>query len=244
MAILKNAIIKEIQDTIENSNIFSKNDFKFEFPDTGNILAHIQYRASKQYSFSIEEDSIKKTHREISSMSNIFSGRLEHEELATVFRTKQKPGKHKNEEKNTHGNIDECISEIRNWLYHLDTDLKNEIDFDIENISDSDIDDFEVKLDEKFPNEKEKFTDVEKEDLFKKLDELQKRIEQLEQNAHSKKVIDIIEQSKNELATYPKKSWWLKLYNKVHGINQGANLAIEFKNNIGQLWEIVDNILK
>lgn len=230
MAILKNSIIKEIQDTIENSKNFSIGDFKFEFPDKGNILAHIQYRASKQYSFSIEEDSIKKTHREISSMSNIFSGRLEHEELATVFRTKQKPGKHKNEEKNTHGNIDECISEIRNWLYHLDIDLKNEIDFDIENISD--IDDFEVKLDEKFPNEKEKFTDIEKEDLLEKLDELQKRIEQLEQDVHSKKAIENIEQSKNELATYPKKSWWLKFYNRVNGIKKRGGIELEVQKEI------------
>lgn len=240
MAILKNSIIKEIQDTIESSNKFSKNDFKFEFPDEGKVLAHIQYRASKQYSFSIEEDSIKKTHREISSMSNIFSGRLEHEEFATVFRTKQKPGKHKNEEKIAHANIDECIREIRNWLFNLDIDLKNEIDFDIENISD--IDNFEVKLDEKFPNDREKFTDVEKEDLFKKLDELQKRIEQLEQNANSKKAIENIEQSKNELATYPKKSWWLKFYNRVNGMNQGADLALEVKNKISQLLEFTDNI--
>ena len=240
MPILKNSVIREIQNTIENSNNFSRDDFKFEFPNEGNVLAYIIYRASKQYSFSIEEDSIKKTHREVSSISNIFSGRLEHEEFETVFRIRKKPGQHKNTETSTHRNFHECISEINNWLFNLDTELKSEIDFDVENILD--IDDFEAKLDEKFTDDREKFSDIEKEDLLKKLNELQQRIEQLEQDANSKKLIDNIEQSKNELATYPKKSWWLKLFNRVKSINQGADLALDVKNKIGQLLEFADNV--
>lgn len=240
MPILKNSVIKEIHNTIENSNNFSRDDFKFEFPNEGKVLAHIIYRASKQYSFSIEEYSIKKIHREIPGMSNIFSGKLEHEEFETVFRTKQKPGKYKNEETFTCIDIDECIREIRNWLFNLDTELKSEIDFDVENILD--IDDFEAKLDEKFTDDREKFSDIEKEDLLKKLNELQERIEQLEQDANSKKLIDNIEQSKNELTTYPKKSWWLKLFNRVKSINQGADLALDVKNKIGQLLEFADNV--
>lgn len=234
MAILKNSIIKEIQNTIENSNNFSRDDFKFEFPDEGNVLAHIEYRASKQYSFSIEENVI-----------NDFLGiglALKNQKLERALQTRQKPGNHKNEEMFTHEDINECISKISFWLMNLDNDLQSVIDFEIEKISD--IDDFEIKLNAKFTNETEKFTDIEKENLFKKLDELQKRIEQLEQDTNSKKVIENIEQSKNELATYSKKSWWLKFYNRVKGIHRGVNLALEFKDNIDNLLEIVDNVFK
>lgn len=232
MAILKNSVIKEIQNIIENSNNFSRNDFKFEFPDKGNVLALIQYRASKQYSFSIEENIINN----FLALGTV----LQNKEAERVLQTRQKPGNHKNEEISTCVDIDECIREVRTWLFNLDTELKSEIDFDIESISD--IDDFEVKLNEKFKNDREKFTDIEKENLLKKLNELQQRIEQLEQDANSKKLIENIEQSKNELATYPKKSWWLKFFNRVKSINQGADLALEIKNKISQLLEFTDNV--
>ena len=133
MPILKNSVINQIQRIIEDSNNFSKNDFKLEFPNKGNVLAHIQYRASKQYSFSIEENVV-----------NNFLGiglALQNQKFETVLQTKEKPGNHKNEEISTHNSIDDCIKRIRTWLFNLDADLKSEIDFDIENISD--IDNFE-----------------------------------------------------------------------------------------------------
>ncbi|QIR75105.1 hypothetical protein FA592_02275 [Sulfurospirillum diekertiae] len=234
MAILKNSIIKEIQDTIANSNQFSKDDFKFEFPNEGKILAYIEYRASKQYSFSIEENVV----------GNFFALglSLENKKIETVIQTRQKPGNHKNEEIFTHENIDECIKKIRNWLFNLDIDLKSIVDFDVDTVSY--IDDFEEKLNKKFTSETEKFTDFEKEDLFKKLDELQKRIEQLEQDVNSKKAIENIEQSKNELETYPKKSWWLKFYNRAQGIQQGVHLALEYRKDIDNLLDIIINALK
>ena len=56
MSILNKKTIEKIFNSLKQSNIFNVNDFKIEFPDNGNILVMISFRASDKYFFSIEEN--------------------------------------------------------------------------------------------------------------------------------------------------------------------------------------------
>jgi hypothetical protein len=232
MAQIRNTKIQDIKDKINASRIFSINDFKLEFPDVGNVLAKIVLRGSSKYSFSIEENYIFEKESSIFNLS--FTPQNYKKEK--TFQTLKKPGYNKNFEVDNHKDIDECISQISSWLSNLDEDLKNEEIFD--NIEDfSNIDEFEKKLDKNFPNENEKFTNEEKENLIQKINELQSRIEKLESNDSTKKSIQSLEESKVEIKTYPKKAWWLKFYNRFHSANKGLILLNDLKDNFTKLIE-------
>ena len=223
---IRNTKIQEIKNTLDSSKLFLLNDFKLEFPEEKNVLVKIILRGSSKYSFFIEESYVLKSKPTALGISKNYN-----EEK--IFQTIQKPGKNKNIEIDEHNDIDGCIYQISSWLYYLNEDLQNEFNFeDIEKVQN--IDEFEKRLNENFPDENEKFTQQEKENLFEKLNELQERIEKLEQNNDTKKQIETIEQSKIEIEKYPKKAWWLKFYNRFNSLNNGLNLL----NNIG------DNIIK
>ncbi len=225
---IRNIKVENIYHSIKSSKNFSLDDFKIKFPDDGNILVEISFRASTKYSFSIEENNI-----------NIFSSltsTISNQKPEKVHQTIEKPGDNKNIEIHNHENLDSCINKITSWLYNLDEDLKNEFIFDdIEHISD--IEEFEEKLNKEFPDENEKFTQDEKEKLLTKINELQERIEKLEQDNNTQKQIELLEKSKNELEKYPKKAWWLKFYNRFNSLNKGLNLLNDISDNAMKLLE-------
>ncbi|WP_415395915.1 hypothetical protein [Sulfurimonas sp. CS5] len=235
MPIIRNTKIQSIKNKIDESTLFSIDDFKFEFPEDGNILASIQFRGSSSYSFNIEENLIKK--ETYSAFGALYIQPLSNQkvEREKVLQTIEKPGGIKNREINNHDSIDQCIYGIGSWLLYLNEDLKNNIDFSIDDITD--IEDFEIKLNEKFKDDTEKFTRIEKEELTNRLEELQKRIEKLEENSSLKESIEIIEQSKNELQTYPKKSWWLKFYNRTRSVKNVLELSNEVQSQVVTLLE-------
>lgn len=229
MPLIRNIKIQNIKDTIISSELFSINDFKFDFPEEGNVLALITLRGSSKYSFAIEETFL-------SNGIFDFQHTLQNKSREKVIRTVQCPGDNKNYEVYTHQDIDDCINKIHYWLINLDEDLKSIDIFD--NINDiNNIEEFEKKLDEQFPNENEKFTEEEKENLLEKINQLQKRIETLEKNANTENQIQILEESKIELNSYPKKTWYLKIYNKLTNVNNGFILVNELKDNISKFLE-------
>lgn len=230
---IRNTKIQDIYHIIKSSKKFSMDDFKIKFPDDGNVLVEILFRASSKYSFNIRENMISNSIIDIQlTMAN--------KKRETVLQTIEIPGSSKNIEIHNQDNIDSGIRKISSWLHNLDEDLQNEFDFgDIRKVQN--IDEFEKKLNENFPNENEKFTQQEKENLTQKLQELQERIEKLEQNNDTKKQIEIIEQSKIEIEKYPKKAWWLKFYNRFNNLNNGLNLLNNIGDNITKLLEKFGN---
>jgi len=232
VAQIRNVKIQDIKDKINESKLFSLNDFKFEFPDNGDIIAKIVFRGLNRYSFIIKETFVKNEND-----SNAFSVlNFRSQKIKRTWQTIAIPGKVKIEERVENDDIDICIHSISSWLYNLDEDLKNEFNFeDIEAFQN--IDEFEKRLNKNFPDENEKFTHQEKEDLTQKLQELQERIEKLEQNNDTKKQIEIIEQSKIEIEQYPKKAWWLKFYNRFNSLNNGLNLLNNISDNITKLLD-------
>jgi hypothetical protein len=226
---IRNTKIQDIYHIIKSSKKFLIDDFKIEFPDNGNILVKILFRTSSKYSFNIEENIVSNSIFDIQlTMAN--------KKREVVLQTIEKPGNSKNKEIHNHENIDSCIDKISSWLQSLDEDLQNEFNFeDIEAFQN--IDEFEKRLNENFPDENEKFTQQEKENLTQKLQELQEKIEKLEQNNDTKKQIEIIEQSKIEIEKYPKKAWWLKFYNRFNSLNNGLNLLNNISDNIIKLLD-------
>lgn len=226
---IRNTKIQNMKNKITSSRLFDINDFKLEFPDTGNVLAKISLRGSNKYSFSIEENY---TSNGILDMQLT----LQNKQREKVIQTLQSPGQNKNFEVHNHKNIDKCIEELDIWLINLDEDLKHE---DILDTMDNslDIDEFEEKLNDKFPDESEKFTKDEQENLIAKINKLQERIEKLEKNENSENSIKALEESKLEVETYPKKTWWLKFYNRFHNVNKGVVLINDLRENIAKLIE-------
>ena len=187
MTILNKKRIQEIYDTITHSKIFTIDDFKIEFPDKGNILAKIHFKASSQYTFSIvENDGL-----------NIFNMPLlnNNHKKEISFQTIEKPSDNKNEEILEHENLTKCIERIYYWLENLDYDLKI-----INNQDDKESDkEFEERLNKIFPDENERFSQDEIKELREKIEILQERIATLEQNESSKKVFETFEKDILEL---------------------------------------------
>ncbi|MGJ0288544.1 hypothetical protein [Aliarcobacter cryaerophilus] len=222
MSILNKKTIEKIFNSLKQSNIFNVNDFKIEFPDNGNILVMISFRASDKYFFSIEENF---------TSDNIFSLPFsKSKDQKLILQTVVIPGNIKNHEIITHKDIDDCIRNISLWLYNLDIELKNDFSFEFED--QSKLEEFEQKLNEKFSNDNERFSKDEKEILIKKINDLLKRVEQLEENKYKEQQIKVLEDSKKELEKYPKKAWYLKMYNRIHSINNGFILINSIKDNI------------
>jgi tetrahydromethanopterin S-methyltransferase subunit B len=230
MAQIRNIKIQDIKHKINESKLFSINDFKFEFPNNGDVVAKIIFRGLSKYSFSIKETLVPDK-----NYSDFLPSSLQSKNMKKAWLTREIPGESKTIESVEHDDVDSCIISIASWLHNLDEDLKFE---DIEEIilNNSDIASFEEKLNEKFPDETEKFSSDEKESLLKKLNELQERIEKLE-DENSQRQIEILEQSKKELNNYPKKAWYLKIYNKFTNVNNGFMLANSLKDNVMKFLE-------
>ncbi|QDF27972.1 hypothetical protein [Halarcobacter anaerophilus] len=242
---IRNTKIQDIKHQINQSQLFSINDFKFDFPDEDEILVKIIFRASNKYLFSIFDDyTIKKEPTPLFGLS--FTQPSYSKEK--VLQVKMSPGNDKNIEVLKIDNLDEGIGKISSWLYNLDEDLKCENLFD-EMENSSNIDDFEEVLNKKFTNENEKFTNEEKENLIKKISELQERIEKLEDENKSipsfdkkkEESIKSFEESKKEINLYPKKAWWLKTYNRFQTMDKWFTLANKLTSNIKDLLENIQN---
>ncbi|WP_066408684.1 hypothetical protein [Aliarcobacter skirrowii] len=222
MSILNKKRVQEIYNTIAHSKIFTIDDFKIEFPNEGNILVEIHFKAYSKYSFSIiEVDGLG-----IFSMPLLNNNYKKEISLQTI----EKPSDNKNKEILEHENLDKCIERIYYWLLNIDSDLKNDFNLELEKQTNSE--EFEQRLNEIFPDDNERFTKEEKEILVEKINDLLKRVEQLEENDHKEQQIKVLDDSKNELEKYPKKAWYLKIYNRINNINNGFILINSIKDNI------------
>lgn len=231
MTILNKKRIQEIYDTITYSKIFTIDDFKIEFPDKGNTLAKIHFKASGKYTFLIiENDGL-----------NIFNMPLlnNNHKKEISFQTIEKPSDNKNEEKLEHENLDKCIERIYYWLQNLDVDLKIINNQDNEETNKE----FEDRLNELFPDENERFSQDEIKELREKIEILQEKIVTLEQNESSKKVFEIFEHSKKDIEIYPKKTWYLKTYNRLRQIKDSTSLVISLRNNLQEIFGYINDIL-
>lgn len=234
---LRNIKIADIKNMIKQNKQFSIDDFQFEFPESSNQLALIKFRATPKYYYYIEENVVNNGLLGLSATL----GNLKRE---TVLQTIECPGEYKNYQTKDQTSIDECIKDIKNWLYRLDADLKN---IHLDSSFDENIDEFISKIDEFIENPEDLFSADEKKHIIDKLNELQDRVNQLEKSQtispeHLEQTNEIIRLSKNNLETYPKKAWIVMTYNKLKGINGIFKTAIEFKEQFEKFLEWGNNI--
>ena len=161
-----------------------------------------------------------------------------------VLQTIEAPGEYKNEQTNNHTSIDICINAISSWLRRLHDDLEN-----INVLSTtSDMDNIQNLLDEKIPNEEEQFSNQEKNNLESKLQELQERIEKLELSGEINKddanhSIKILEDSKQNLQTYPKKAWYLNFYNRMKATDGVMKTLLNVKDKGVNFLEFIKDFI-
>lgn len=238
MPALRRKKIENIKMIIVDNGKFSIGDFLLEFPDSGNVLTSIRFRANQDFKFVIKEDSEPDINMVPVGLNMNFK-------YKNIYYTIEEPGEFKNQDKNECKNINDCIRNINNWLNNLDDELKS-IHIDI--LNDENIDDFLSKFDEVTDSTEKLFTIEEKERIIQSLNELQERVKQLEESQQvtsevAIKTNEIIEISKRNLETYPKRAWLLMTYNKFKGLNGVFKTAIEFKEQLGKLLEWGNNIM-
>jgi len=238
MATLRNTQIQEIKNTFKESKDFTMDDFILDFPDDHNRLVTIQYRGLSKYYFYIEENIL------YSSSFLAITEKINGGGKKTL-QTVEAPGEYKNQQTSNHENFNSCIYQVRTWLGNLRDDLKNINACSVSKISD--MDKIQEILDEKIPNEEERFSNEDIVDLEKKLQELQERIEILENEGEisseeANKSTKIIEQSKDNLQTYPKKAWYLNFYNKMKSVDGVMRTLSGLKGHAGGLLEWFDII--
>jgi hypothetical protein len=169
---LRNVKIASIKDMIKQNKQFSIDDFQFEFPENSNQLALIKFRASPKYYYYIEENKVNNGLLQLGAVLN-------NQKIETVLQTMECPGEYKNYQTKNHTSIDECITDIKNWLFRLDADLKN---IHMDSSFDENIDDFISKIDETIESPDELFSAYEKKNIIDKLNELQNREKELEES--------------------------------------------------------------
>ena len=102
---------------------------------------------------------------------------------------------------------------------------------------------FEERLNKIFPDENERFSQDEIKELREKIEILQERIATLEQNESSKKVFEIFEHSKKDIEIYPKKTWYLKTYNRLKQVKDATNIIVTLRNNFQDISGFINDIL-
>ncbi|MFA6162876.1 MAG: hypothetical protein WC685_05560 [Methylobacter sp.] len=111
-------------------------------------------------------------------------------------------------ERRDHENIYHCISRVTRWVHNVRQDLIH-AKYSAKTAVDELTENFRKQVNENIKDPESYFDDQEKEDIKKKLDELQARMHELEERFNfpeeeAKKVDAAIEKSKKDIDVYPK----------------------------------------
>lgn len=227
---LRNSIITQILDYLEYGD-FCIEDFDAKFPDNTSILAKLTFKALPKYSFTLDETNSGGSVG--SALVAMGQGNAE-----KIIRTIEQPGEYKNYESRVHDDIDSAIRRVSTWVYGIREDLihsRSTVRTAIDDLTAE----FQASIDEKIEHPEEYFKEEEQNELIKKLDELQKRIEALETEMdldpkQTEKIEKAIQKSKSDVKIYPKGVWYktagtklMKLLKEVLKTKEGRDLAAD-----------------
>lgn len=229
MANLKNSVISRILSQLEYGD-FCREDFDLTLPDGSSVLAEVKFRALPKYSFVIDEHHT----------GNKFALAIAFQENETkkVIRTIESPGDYRNSENHTHQDIGSAIDRISDWVRNIREDLVHSREVLRTTIDDLSAE-FQESIDEKIENPEEYFGEDEQSDLINKLNELQERVEKLEQELEldpkdTAKIESAIEKSKADIKLYPKGVWYktvgtklMKLLRQILKTKEGREIAAD-----------------
>lgn len=220
MAALRNSVINQILNYLEYGD-FCLEDFDCRFPDDSSVLAQITFKALPKYTFVIDETySAGSGGAVVSALAMMGQG-----ERTKVIRTIEKPGTYKNNESRTHSHIDSAINRVSDWVRSIKDDLINSRST-LRSVIDELTENFQKSVDENI-EDPESYFEVHEEDSIKsKLDELHKRVSELEEKLgftpeETKKIVKVIEDSKSDLKVYPKGVWYKTAGTKLLKVMKG-----------------------
>ncbi|MCE5163774.1 Uncharacterised protein [Plesiomonas shigelloides] len=210
MSILKDTVKSLIIHNL-NSNDFCREDFTIEFPDKGSTLAKIIFTAKPTFHFNINEVSPSPFRQSLNANRSV---ETEDKIVCSIS-----PGDYKNIEQKTHPDLSVAIYSISTWLSNIKTELinsRNSNHIEIDEITKS----LQESIEAGISNPDSYFTKQEADALKEKLNELQKRIDILENQENisreNKDVIDkAIIKTKNDIDLYPKGVWYRTAGNKI-----------------------------
>lgn len=226
MTNLKKSKINEILNEFNESKYFTIDDFIFEFPSSGRVLCKIKFVAHDDCHFILEEKSYQVKQKSTFVLAD--ANYIDKEELFITV----SPGDYKKEDCLKINDFHSVPFNIRNWIQRIDTELKEiNNNFNIDNISEL----IKTELDKNIIDENERFTLEEIESMIIKLDRLEEKVIKLENEISkedSEKIHLVIEDSKNNLTKYPKKSWYVTTWNKFKNLDSNLKLLIGFKDSL------------
>lgn len=211
---LKKSVRFSVLHNLGNEH-FSAHDFNVSFPDKGSKLVEIVFLAIPSYSFVIEEYT----------EGNIYALAMgDSRDAKKAIRTVEVPGDYYHEEANDHDDITKAVDRVYEWVINLREDIlhsKEKIEADTE--LNEMLNDLDKSIDEKSYGVHEYFSEAEKVEIFDQLDELKKRVQELEkQKGVDSSEINVIEQaiekSKTEADQYPKVVWYKIAGKKLTGL--------------------------
>lgn len=217
MSTLRNSVINQILDYLEYGD-FCVEDFDSVFPNDSTVLAQITFKALPKYTFVLDETNSN------GPLSSMLAG-MGQGDARKVIRTIEKPGAYKNCESRTHENIDSAIRRVSDWVSSIRNDLIDSRAA-LRSTMDDLTENFQKSIDENI-NDPESYFESDEEDAIKlKLDELHKRISDLEEKLNlttedTKKIEKVIEKSKSDLKVYPKGVWYKTVGTKLLTVMKG-----------------------
>lgn len=212
MAILKNTVINRVKRSLDNGD-FCLEDFKCDFPEQGSVLFKATFIAYPSFSFTVYESTQAGTFMSVMQIKPF-------DEDKTVIKCSMSPGVYKNEETSKHEDFDSATSEVYAWLDNIRNELVSLKVSSQKSEEDDILSGFESYLDEPIENPDEFFSVEEVNDIKGKLEELQRRVLQLEEaqqiNQEDKDCINkVIEKTKSDVDVYPKGVWVRTAGNKI-----------------------------
>lgn len=199
---LKRSVRSAILFNLNNEH-FSEHDFNVSFSEDGNRLVEVVFLALPKYSFVIEEYT----------EGNIYALAMgDSKDSRKYIRSVEIPGDYYHKEANKHEDVNKAVGRVYDWIINLREDIlhsKEKSDAELNEMLDS----LDEAIDGKDYGEHEYFSEAEKEEIFSQLDELNKRIQELEKGKYVepskvKTIEDAIEKSKTEVDQYPKVVWY------------------------------------
>ena len=228
---LKNSVISEVLNNL-NFSSFTQEDFTVDVSEASSAFAKIYFSSMPKYQFVIEE------HVEGRNYSIGAILQKQETELTKVIRTIETPGEYLNTEYHTVNSISGAIHRISAWVQNIQEDLIHSKNIQKTTVDDS-ISELHSSIDENIENPEDYFQETEKESLIAKLNELQARVESLEEKMdidpqQIKHIESAIEKTKNDVDLYPKGVWYktsatklFKLIREVLKSSEGREIAAD-----------------
>ncbi|GAB3041860.1 hypothetical protein GCM10027285_29430 [Oleiagrimonas citrea] len=217
MPTLRNSVINKIINYLEHGD-FCVEDFDSQFPDNSTVLARITFKALPKYTFVLDETY--STGSIGATLAVMGQGNAK-----KIIRTIEKPGTYKNNETRKHEDIDSAISRVSDWVRSIRDDLINSratLCSTIDELTDN----FQKSIDENIDDPESYFESHEEDAIKSKLDELHKRVSELEEKLgftpeETRKIEKAIEKGKSDLKVYPKGVWYKTAGTKLLTVMKG-----------------------